>query len=216
MDYIIKTFVPDIFSLSFIISIIPDFILHGIVLTGLVGFIITSIPLLPLPMKTFYRILFLLILLIGVFLEGVNYDTMKSKTELKASKEKIKVLEKQLKDLSEATDKNFEKIVKKLQERGENIHEKVSKIVPKSADKQCVIPDDVRVLHNEAAGYWEIPNATRSTDGKSKETKTDKLELSELLETTFDNYNDCLVTREKLIALQNWVREAEKLKKNVR
>ena len=144
-------------------------------------------------MKFFYRILFLILLLIGTFLEGINYNLDNSQKELKANKQKIKVLEKQLKDLSAATDKNFENIVKKLQERGDDVHEKISKIIPKSLDKQCTLPNDLRLLHNEAAGHWTIPNATRSTDGKSKETKNDQLELSELLTTTFDNYNDCLV-----------------------
>jgi hypothetical protein len=207
------------FTLSTLLTFIPDFVFHGIFLTGLVGFIITSIPLIPIPMKFLYRIIFLILLIGGTWLEGLNYAVSSSNTKkiLKESKDKIKTYEKQIKDLSEASDKNLERIVKKINERGENVHDKISKIIPDSLNKQCALPYDVKLLHNEAiTGFSEIPNSTRGADGKSKTNENDKVELRTLLETTVDNYTECNIIREKLIALQAWVREAERLNKNVK
>lgn len=207
------------FTLSTLFTIIPDFVFHAIFFTGLVGFIITSIPFIPIPLKFFYRIMFLIVLIVGTWLEGLNYANSSSTTKkiLKESKDKIKTYEKQIKDLSEASDKNLERIVKKINERGENVHAKVSKIIPDNLNRQCTLPNDVKLLHNEAiTGIPEIPNATRGVDGKSKTNEDNKVELRTLLETTVDNYTECSITREKLIALQNWVREAERLQKNVR
>ena len=207
------------FTLSTLFTIIPDFVFHAIFLTGLVGFIITSIPFIPIPLKFFYRIMFLIVLILGTWLEGLNYANSSSATKkiLKENKDKIKTYEKQIKDLSEASDKNLERIVKKINERGENVHAKVSKIIPDNLNRQCALPYDVKLLHNEAiTGIPEIPNATRGVDGKSKTNENDKVELKTLLETTVDNYTECNIIREKLIALQNWVKEAERLQKNVR
>jgi hypothetical protein len=207
------------FTLSTLFTIIPDFVFHAIFLTGLVGFIITSIPFIPIPLKFFYRIMFLIVLIAGTWLEGLNYANSSSATKkiLKENKDKIKTYEKQIKDLSEASDKNLERIVKKINERGENVHAKVSKIIPDNLNRQCALPYDVKLLHNEAiTGIPEIPNATRGVDGKSKTNENDKVELKTLLETTVDNYTECNIIREKLIALQNWVKEAERLQKNVR
>jgi hypothetical protein len=207
------------FTLSTLFTIIPDFVFHAIFLTGLVGFIITSIPFIPIPLKFFYRIMFLIVLILGTWLEGLNYANSSSATKkaLNESKNKIKTYEKQIKDLSEASDKNLERIVKKLNERGENVHAKVSKIIPDTLNRQCALPYDVKLLHNEAiTGIPEIPNATRGVDGKSKTNENNKVELITLLETTVDNYTECNIVREKLIALQNWVKEAERLQKNVR
>jgi hypothetical protein len=207
------------FTLSTLFTLIPDFVFHAIFFTGLVGFIITSIPFIPIPLKFFYRIMFLIVLIVGTWLEGLNYANSSSTTKkiLKESKDKIKTYEKQIKDLSEASDKNLERIVKRINERGENVHAKVSKIIPDNLNRQCALPYDVKLLHNEAiTGIPEIPNATRGVDGKSKTNENDKVELKTLLETTVDNYTECNIIREKLIALQNWVKEAERLQKNVR
>jgi energy-coupling factor transporter transmembrane protein EcfT len=207
------------FTLSTLFTLIPDFVFHAIFFTGLVGFIITSIPFIPIPLKFFYRIMFLIVLIIGTWLEGLNYANSSSATKkaLNESKNKIKTYEKQIKDLSEASDKNLERIVKKINERGENVHAKVSKIIPDNLNRQCALPYDVKLLHNEAiTGIPEIPNATRGVDGKSKTNENNKVELITLLETTVDNYTECNIVREKLIALQNWVKEAERLQKNVR
>ena len=104
------------FTLSTLFTIIPDFVFHAIFLTGLVGFIITSIPFIPIPLKFFYRIMFLLVLIVGTWLEGLNYANSSSATKkaLNESKNKIKTYEKQIRDLSEASDKNLERIVKKI------------------------------------------------------------------------------------------------------
>ena len=206
------------FSLATLFTLIPDVVFHTIFLTGLVGFIITSIPLLPIPFKIFYRIMFLLVLIGGTYLEGLNYAHSGSaqKRLLADNKAKMKTMEKQIKDLSEASDKNFERIVKKINERGENVHAKVSKIIPDNLNRQCTLPNDVKLLHNEAITGYEIPNATRGVDGKSKTNENDKVDLRTLVETTVDNYTECNIIREKLLALQNWVKEAERLQKNVK
>jgi hypothetical protein len=207
------------FSLATLFTLIPDIVFHAIFLTGLVGFIITSIPFIPIPLKFLYRIIFLIVLIGGTYLEGLNYAHSGStqKKLLADNKAKIKTMEKQIKDLSEASDKNFERIVKKINERGENVHAKVSKIIPDNLNRQCALPYDVKLLHNEAiTGIPEIPNATRGVDGKSKTNENDKVELRTLLETTVDNYTECNIIREKLLALQNWVKEAERLQKNVK
>lgn len=211
--------ITNFFTLSTLFTIIPDFVFHTIFLTGLIGFIITSIPIIPIPMKFLYRIMFLVVLIAGTWLEGFNYssNSKASKQLLTDNKIKIKKLENQLKDLSEVSDKNFERIVKKLNERGENVHTKVSKIIPDNLNRQCSLPIDVKLLHNEAiTGIPEIPNAARSVDGKSKSVEDNKVDLRTLLETTVDNYTECNVVREKLIALQSWVKEAERLNKNVK
>lgn len=136
-----------------ILSYLPNFLVHIIFSLGLlgviVGFIIEFLPLIN-RFKLPIQIAGITLLTLGVYLEGGIADA--AKWELKAKELELKVAEAEAKSQKENV-KIVEKVVKKTEYyrlRGNDVIQYVDREVTKY-DSQCVIPKEFIKAHNDAA-----------------------------------------------------------------
>ena len=142
-----------------ILSILPDWAFHAIFVVGLLG-TITGFVLGMIPIVQRYiipiRVLSILILLVGTWLEGVLSDS--KEWQLRVKEMETKVAEAEAKAAIENT-KIVEKVVKKTEyitRRGQDIVQYVDREVVKYDTKFapggiCEIPKEFIVAHNKAA-----------------------------------------------------------------
>ena len=81
----------------------------------------------------------------------------------------------------------------------------IAKYINKDADAKCQLPVSFSVLH-DAAAKNELPDSTRATDATAS-----GIALSSATTTIVGNYGACNQNVEQLKALQEWIREQQKL-----
>jgi hypothetical protein len=129
------------------------------------------------------------------------------KWEAKVAEAKLEMAQKETAS-AEATTKVVTKYVTKIQivkEKGDVIIKEVPKYITKESDAKCPIPNAFVVLHDSASKN-EVPDATRLANEGTSDTK-----LSTVTETVVGNYSICHQNAEQLKALQDWVREQQKV-----
>ncbi len=134
----------------------PDFVTHFIVLAGVIGILLTSLPLIwkLLPGFDAYRLLIQLIsiacLSFGLYLEGGIAMEAEYKVKVAELKEKLKDAE--IKAANANAKIVTEYVTKKqfIKQRGDTITEYIDREVVKY-DKTCPIPTEVIRAHNAAA-----------------------------------------------------------------
>lgn len=194
----------------FLLSIIPDSILYGFILSvmgiGAALFVFGTFTVF-LPLVKAYGLLMRtvgIILLIGsVYLYGGYGTEMKWRkvaAELKADMDKKVAL----------SEKNSKQIVTKyvtqtkvIKEKGDAI-KKLSQHV-KEADAKCVVPKSFVLLHDSASKN-EVPDSSTGANGTAS-----GVNLSAVGETITINYNNYHQLSERLKALQDWVSSQERI-----
>lgn len=139
-----------------IISFLPDFVTHLIVFVGIVGILLTSIPLIwkLIPGLDAYRqvmqLLCIVLLCFGLYLEGGV--AVEAEYKVKVAELKIKLKDAELKAAKVNTVIITEYINKKqvIKEKGDTIREYIDREVA-VYDKTCPIPESVIKSHNAAA-----------------------------------------------------------------
>lgn len=142
-----------------ILSILPDAAIHIIfglgILGTIAGFVLGFIPFIK-TYKLAIQIISLLVLVLGVYLEGGLADY--KEWELKVAEMQVKVAEAEAKS-SNANVEVQEKIVEKtkvIREKGRDIIKYIDKEVVKKEEvikyiEHCPVPKDIVDLHNQAA-----------------------------------------------------------------
>ena len=142
-----------------ILSILPDAAIHIIfglgILGTIAGFVLGFIPFVK-TYKLAIQIISLLVLVLGVYLEGGLADY--KEWELKVAEMQVKVAEAEAKS-SNANVEVQEKIVEKtkvIREKGRDIIQYIDKEVVKKEEvikyiEICPVPKDIIDLHNQAA-----------------------------------------------------------------
>jgi len=191
-----------------ILDFLPFWIFHLIVLAG-AGGLIASVVLKFIPFVSIYRmpiqVASIIALVFGVYMEGGISN--QEKWEAKVAEAKLEMAKKETAS-SEVTTKVVTKYVTKVQivkEKGDVIIKEVPKYITKESDAKCPIPNAFVVLH-DGASRNEVPDATRLADEGTSTTK-----LSTVTETVVGNYSICHQNAEQLKALQEWIREQQKV-----
>jgi hypothetical protein len=191
-----------------LIEFLPFWIFHLIVLVGIGGIIVSEV-LKFIPFVTIYRlpiqVASIIALVFGVYMEGGISN--QEKWEAKVAEAKLEMAQKETAS-AEATTKVVTKYVTKIQivkEKGDVIIKEVPKYITKESDAKCPIPNAFVVLHDSASKN-EVPDATRLANEGTSDTK-----LSTVTETVVGNYSICHQNAEQLKALQDWVREQQKV-----
>jgi hypothetical protein len=136
-----------------ILSILPDWVFHAIFVVGLLG-TITGFVLGMIPLVQRYiipiRVISILVLLVGTWLEGGLSDS--KEWQLRVKEMEAKVAEAEAKSATENV-KIVEKVVNRTQivrERGKDIIVQIDRdrVV---LDSNCVIPKEFIAIHNKAA-----------------------------------------------------------------
>ena len=191
-----------------ILEWIPNWIFHFVVLAGVLG-LLASWVIRMIPFVATYRLpiqaVSILALVFGVYMEGAISN--QESWEAKIAEAKLEVAQKETKS-AEATTKVVTKYVEKVKivkENADVIVKEVPKYITKESDAKCAIPNAFVVLHDSAVKN-EVPDTARLSDEGTSGTK-----LSTVTETVVGNYSICHQNAEQLKALQEWVREQQKI-----
>lgn len=195
-----------------LLSLIPDSILYGFVwmmiVAGAVGYVATMFTfLMPYSkiMTPLVRVLSVALMVGGVYLYG-GYGVNKYwLDQVKKQKEEIARIEKESQKVTEKIVVEYKEKVKVVKEKGDVIIQKVPEYITKESDTKCVIPNSFVVLHDSAAKN-EVPDSTKGVDEGASAVK-----LSDVARTVTINYNNYHQLTEQLKALQDWVKQQEKV-----
>lgn len=195
-----------------LLSLIPDSILYGFVwmmiVAGAVGYVATMFSfLMPYSkiMTPLVRVLSVALMVGGVYLYG-GYGVNKYwLDQVKKQKEEMARIEKESQQVTEKIVVEYKEKIKVVKEKGDVIIQKVPEYITKESDTKCVVPNSFVVLHDLAAKN-EVPNSTAGVDEGASTVK-----LSDVARTVTINYNNYHQLTEQLKALQDWVKQQEKV-----
>lgn len=191
-----------------LIDFIPASMLHLLVLASIVGIVLsTFIPtiLFPEPYKTATKIICIMVALFGLYTEGGISE--KAKWEQRVAEQNAKIAQ-LMTESEKVTTKEVIKYVdriKVVKEKGDVIIKEVPIYITKEADANCTITNGFVLLHN-AAAEMSVPPTAGDFDAPAADVT-----LSGVGKVVAQNYGICHETATQLEALQNWVREQEKL-----
>lgn len=190
-----------------IIDWLPNFVVHLIALAGIAGVILSFLAgfLIPKQYKLVAQVCSVIVLALGLYLEGGLSNEEKWQVKVKEMEAEIAKTEKAG---AEATTKIVTKYVDRVQivkEKGDVIVQKVPEYITKESDARCTIPNGFVVLH-DAAAKGEVPNSTRDVNEAPS-----GVALSTVGKTVAENYTTCHQNVEQLKALQEWVKTQERI-----
>jgi len=195
----ILSFIPD----SFLLWVINIIVLAGAAAT-VTGFFLKRIPFVN-NYATLIQLIGVVLLVAGVYFKG-GYETeaaWRAKVdEMNAQIDKIKA---QSADASKKIVYKYIERTKIVKEKSNAIQSKIPEYIGKDADANCSIPESAIVLH-DAAAKNELPDPAAGAIKRAS-----GITLSKLLDTTVLNYGTFYEVREQLKALQDWVREQQKI-----
>lgn len=185
-----------------LLSHLPNWLFHGIVILGIVLYFIPAviqyIPFIS-PYKRIVKLVGIILLLGGIWLEGGNYyyDTARAEIER---------IEKESEVATDKIKKEYEDKIAQTKQRGDTIVKYVDKFITKEADAKCVIPNSFVSLHNSAV-HNQVPDTSRVADESPS-----GVALSTTTKTVVENYNTYHEVREQLLSLQKWINEQKKIR----
>lgn len=194
------------------LSFIPDSVLQTLIFMilfiGAGGYILGSFGNLFLgikPYSSLIKTLSTILMIAGVYFYGgygVEMEWRQKAKELQAEIDRKDAVSAQVteKIVTQYVDK-----VKIVKEKGNVIIKEIPKYITKESDANCVIPNSFIVLHDSASRN-EIPDSAKRIDDSAS-----TLKLSAVIETVAGNYTIYYETAEQLKALQDWVRQQEKI-----
>lgn len=195
-----------------ILNFLPDSLIYAFVmmvlLTGIGGYILGSFGNLFLSIKPYsslIKTISTILMVCGVYFYGgyaVEMEWRDRAAKLQAEIDKKDAVSAQV---TEKIVTQYVNKVKIIKEKGDVVIKEVPKYITEKSDSECTIPNSYIVLHDSASKN-EIPDPSRGIDGNPS-----GLKLSTTLETVVGNYILYYETAEQLKALQNWVREQEKI-----
>lgn len=195
-----------------LINLIPDSVLYGfiwiMIIAGAMAYIATMFTfLMPYSkiMTPLVRVLAVVLMVGGVYLYG-GYGVQKYWTgEIEKQKAEIARIEKESKQATEKIVVKYKEKIKIVKEKGNVIVQKVPEYITKESDTQCVVPNSFVMLHDSAAKN-QVPDSTKGIDETASGTK-----LSDVARTITINYNNYYQLAEQVKALQDWVKQQEKI-----
>ncbi|MFG0552156.1 hypothetical protein [Pseudomonas sp. yb_9] len=149
------------------------------------------------------------LLLVLVFCAGYHVRGISEKSKaVQVQNEQLAKAFEQGQELGVVRDRIVTEYVDRVQvirERGETIVKEIPVYVSAKADAACVVPVGFARVHDATAAGLPAPEPARTADEAPS-----GIALSAVAETTAGNYATCNETAERLIGLQELVREYEK------
>lgn len=137
----------------FIIDLLQDWVIHAILFAGIAG-IIFSFFLEVIPFVKLYelpiRVCSLLLLVVGVYLEGGIACNKKWELKVKDLEIKLAKAEAQSAQVNTTVVTEYVTKTKLVKEKGNEVIKYVDREITKY-DKSCIIPEAVKIAHNTAA-----------------------------------------------------------------
>ncbi len=194
-------------------SLLPEWLItyfvHIVFVIGLVATFASSI-VAKIPFISSYgklvKPLGMLILAVGIFLEGTWWNERGWQSKVKEFEQKVAIAEQKAKD---ANTKIETKVVTKIQVIKETTNENKAAI-NKYVTDNCQLSNAAIMLH-DSASQNEVPGSAISAI-----TGTSNVKVPELLTTVAENYGTCYEIREKLKAWQDWYRTQKQIFEDVK
>ena len=188
----------------FLLSFLPDWIFYILLLLSGVGLFLssflTSLPFIstyakPIQIGSVIGLVFSVYMCGGIANEeGWQKKVLQQQAEIAELKQKS----------AEVSTKVVTKYIDKITVVKEKNNE-IAKYINQDADAKCQLPVSFSVLH-DAAAKSELPDSARATDASAS-----GIALSTATSTIVANYGACNQNVEQLKALQEWIREQQKL-----
>ena len=192
--------------LSLIPTEILQWIIHGIVLLGLFGFIYSHF--VPIYGKIISPIA-ILILVLGVYCEGGYFVEKEWRSKVEDMEKKVAEAEEKSAVVNTIVQTKIVEKIKIVREITNANVQVVEKIVTKY-DNICTLSNAAIVLHNSASQNVLAPSSGTIVEG------TSDVKASELVRTVTENYGLYYQTREQVIGWQMWYSEQKKIFENVK
>lgn len=190
----------------FLLSFLPDWLFYAVAFFSFIALLLASfvksIPIIGKYAIPIQAISFIVLVISVFFCGGLSNE---ASWQLKVAKANAEIAELKVKEEKVTT-----KIVTKYIDRIQVVKEKGNEIVKyvdviKESDSKCELPNSFVVLH-DAAAKNELPDPARITnEGASN------LKLSTATTTIVENYGITNQITEQLKALQDWIREQQKI-----
>lgn len=180
---------------------IPSFVIYLILAAGTVAYLVSSfIPFFnSLPTRT----IGLALLLVGAFLQGLNWGADVLSADVDKANAEIKRINDESKNVTEKIVTQYVIKQKVIKEKGDE----TIKYVNTKNDADCTLHNSFVELHDSAAKN-SIPDPTGAVDETSS-----GIELSEAKKVIIENYYKYNEVAEQLKDLQEWVRQQRELNK---
>ena len=138
-----------------ILKFLPDWIFHGMVLVGLIGFAATYLfKYIPVPFIFVYRkpiqIGSVLAIIFGTFMSGAIYDNESWLERVKEMEAKVAKAEVESKEANSKIESKVETAKQKIVQKQVVVKQYIDREVVKY-DNSCVIPKEFVEVHNKAA-----------------------------------------------------------------
>jgi len=184
------------FSLNWFLGLIPSWISWSIIAAGAAIFIFEMVfgMIIPFFYRIPIRLLAIVIFSLGFYVEGRQDVLINAKQEVQEAKVEQVVVTKY--------------IVKKYKEKRKKLNHDYAKIadqITTKDDHMCTLPESFVSVFNNAAKD-SISSTSKGTDGTAS-----GIELSTAEKTIVENYELYHRVAEQLKALQEWIREQQKL-----
>lgn len=195
-----------------LLSFVPDSVLFTLVMMvlfiGAGGYIVGTFGSLFQFSKTYsslIKTISTILLVAGVYFYGgygVEMEWRKKASELQAEIDRKNAVSA---EVSEKIVTKYVEKVKFVKEKGDVIVKKVPEYITVKSDSECVIPKSFVLLHDSASRN-EIPDSTGPIDDTASTVK-----LSDVARTVTINYNNYHQLSEQIKALQDWIKQQEKI-----
>ena len=192
--------------LSLLPTEILQWVIHGIVLLGLFGFIYSHF--VPIYGKIISPIA-ILILVFGVYCEGGYFVEKEWRSKVEDMEKKVAAAEEKSAVVNTIVQTKIVEKIKIVREITNANVQVVEKIVTKY-DNICTLSNAAIVLHNSASQNVLAPSSGTIVEG------TSDVKASELVRTVTENYGLYYQTREQVIGWQMWYSEQKKIFENVK
>jgi hypothetical protein len=187
-----------------LLDFLPSYVFHLLTLLGVAGVIAS---LLPIPYKSIVQIVSVIVLAFSLYMEGGISN--QAEWEAKVAQVKLDMAKKDVAS-AEVTTKVVTKYVKQIQvvkETGDVIIKQIPMYITKNDDSMCAIPNGFVMLHDSASRN-EVPDTTRTPNAGTSDVK-----ISEVAGTVVENYTTYYQLAEQLKALQDWIKEQQRIYK---
>ena len=192
--------------LSFIPTEILQWIIHGIVLLGLFGFIYSHF--VPIYGKIISPIA-ILILAFGIYCEGGYFVEKEWRSKVEEMEKKVAAAEEKSAEINTVIKTKIVEKIKVIKETTKGNIEYVDRVVARY-DNKCVLSNAAVGVHNASS-----QNVLAKSSGSIDEGASD-VKISELVRTVTENYGLYYQTREQVIGWQMWYSEQKKVFENVK
>ena len=187
-----------------LLNFLPNYIFHILSLIGLIGLIVTLLPL-PILYKSSIQIISIAILTFAIYMEGAISNQAKWQAKVAALQVEIAKKETISANITTEVITKYVDRIKIVKEKGNVIIKEIPTYITKTDDAKCVVPNGFVVLHDSASRN-EVPDTARIVDERAS-----KIKISGVAETVGENYNTYHEVAEQLKSLQKWVRDQQEL-----